>query len=388
MPMAWDARLKAAWHGEASGADLAAMFAATAGLSGLKQALEDRRLEAEIEQAGHDWRAVLAVGRIAAPLWLADALVGLAGTLYDAETQSHPDRPTSVSRATFEVVAALLAPVEDIIADVTAALADPNHRTALTAPLHIGPGGDIAGDIPPGPVTLPHTQGLVSGARQIHTSAAAALAAVRTEIARSVAPEWLAAGLQRLDGELQGAGARLDMSETRLTSLAATHSGDSAALATICGDLWRIVDVSATAGQRIADPHLLPEAAAASTYSAGAMTSRRPTPPASAPLPAAPSPPPRSPRRPPVEVNPLPLPRIDPGAAPLIRRQETPFPVAHPAAPAPSDDIALPVIGESAPSQPANPSPKEKPHPEARQKPERATDAADEESEVRFPEIG
>ncbi|MGH2514701.1 MAG: hypothetical protein ACRDHP_03515, partial [Ktedonobacterales bacterium] len=160
--MAWDARLKAAWHGEASGADLAAMFAATAGLAALKQSLADRRLEAEIEQSGHDWRAVLAVGRTAAPLWLADALVGLAGALYDAETRAHPDRPTSsasVSRVTYEAVVALLAPVEDVLASVTAALADPNARATLTRPLRVGPGGDIAGDDPPGPASLTYTQG-------------------------------------------------------------------------------------------------------------------------------------------------------------------------------------------------------------------------------------
>ncbi|HLZ20628.1 MAG TPA: hypothetical protein VKQ30_00695 [Ktedonobacterales bacterium] len=384
MPMAWDTRLKAAWHGEASGSDLAAMFAATAGLTGLKQALEDRRLEAEIEQTGQGWRAILAVGRLAAPLWLAETLVGLAGTFYDAETRSHPDRPSSVSRPIFVVVAALLAPVEDIIADVTTALADPNHLTALTAPLHIGPGGDIAGDASPGPASGPYAQGLASGARQAHTSSATALASVRTEVARSEAPDWLRAGLQRLDGELQGAGARLDMSETRLTSLTAAHGGDPAMLAAICGDLWKIVDIAAVAGQMIADPHLLP--GAATLHSAGPGQARMSPMPPSAPLPPLLPSHPAAPRHVPVEVNPLPLPVIDPGAAPLLQRRDDTPALGSPLAVVPPPEVSLPIIGES--SQPTTATSSEKPHLDARQKPGTAKDSTDKEAPIVFPEIG
>jgi hypothetical protein len=378
MPMAWDARLKAAWHGEASGTDLTAMFAATAGLSGLKQSLEDHRLEAKIQHTGHDWRAVLAVGRIAAPLWLADTLVGLAGALYDAETRSHPERPSSVSRITFEGVAALLAPVEDIIADVTAALVDSTHRTALSVPLHVGPGGDIASDPPRGPVSLAYTQGLAAGARQVHTAASAALVSVRTEVARSDSPNWLLAGLQRLDGELQGAGARLDMSETRLTALVGTRTVDPAALAAVCTDLWRIVDTATVAGQRIADPHLLP-GAADSQYSASSAPSR--VPPASSPL--APS------RRAPPKIDAVPLPHIDPGAAPLLQRRDMLPPAARSAAAPPPPEVALPVIGEPSQQRAPDTAPQEKPHPpDAQEKPGTQADAKDKEPPIMFPEIG
>ncbi len=397
--MAWDARLKAAWRGEASGDDLAAMFAATAGLAGLKQALEDRRLEAEIEHTGHDWRAVLAVGRIAAPVWLADALVGLAGAFADAEKRAHPER-SSVSRATFETVAALLAPVEDIIADVTAALADPSHRTALTAPLHVGPGGEIAGDDLAGAVPGPYAQGLAAGTRQLHTAAAAALAGVRTQIAHSESPEWLKAGLQWLDGELQGAGARLDSSEARLTALTATHAGDSVSLAAICDGFWKIVDVAAVAGQMIADPHLLPQAAGVTPRDADSDAARmQPVPTA----PALPPPSPPRPRRAPDEfVDPLPLPRIDPGAAPLLQRRENSENPENPLtqgqgssvtpAPQPAEaEVALPLIGEE-PSQPRGPEPEPAPPRKAqfpaRQKPETAKDAPGTDTPLPFPEIG
>src|SRR5258707_2218132 len=127
MPTGWGAHF-GAWRGETSGADLTALFAATASLSKLQQALEDRRLEIQIAQAGQigqtgqAWRTVLALGRIAAPLWLADALVALAGAFYDAEAQPHADPPASIPSYIHDLVAALLMPVEDIVAVVTAAL--------------------------------------------------------------------------------------------------------------------------------------------------------------------------------------------------------------------------------------------------------------------------
>jgi hypothetical protein len=385
MSTAWNARLKAAWRGEVSGADLSAMFAATARLATLQQALEDRRLAAEIDHVGHDWRAVLAVGQIAAPLWLADALVNLAQAFYDAETQSHPDRPSSVSPYTHDLVAALLAPVEDIIADVTAALADPGHLPALTAPLRVGPGGDIAEGAPPDPVLVPYARGLLAGAVRVHTSAATELMSVQAAIVRSPSPDWLAAGLRRLDGELQAAGARLDMDEARLTALVGTHSGDPAALAAIGRDLWLIVGIAITAGQMLSDPHLLPEAVAAPRHDVGA-----PSAPSTQPAPVVPLPAPLPPAMPPpAPVDHVVLPRIDAGAAPLRERRDAPSPASHPAAAPPSADLSLPSIGGD-PSQPVAPdaAPPSKPRKDASQRPESPATEADDSPSVQFPDIG
>ena len=385
MSMTWNERLKAAWRGEVPDADLSAMFAATSSLTGLHQALEDRRLAAQIEHAGHDWRAVLAVGQIAAPLWLADALVDLAGTLYDAETQTHPDRPAYVSPSTHDLVAALLAPVEDICVDVTAALADPGHRTALTAPLRVGPGGDVADVAPPNPPTVPYARGLATGARHVHTSAATTLVELQAAVARSESPDWLATGIRRLDGELQAAGARLDMGEARLASLVGTHSSDPAALAAICRDLWTIVGVSVAAGQMLADPHLLPEAAAAAASRpvATAAPSATPTPPAPVVSPPAPSPPVAPPPAPVVHVT---LPRIEAGAAPLRERRDESASASHPAAASPAE-VSLPTIGEPAQPPTPDPAPHSKPHPDA-PRPEAPATEADEGPPVRFPDIG
>ena len=413
--MDWGARLKAAWRGEVSGADLGAMFAATASLSGVQQALADRRLAAEIEHAGDDWRALLAVGRIAAPLWLADALVNLAGAFYDTETQSHPDRPTAVSPYTHDLVAALLSPVEDIIADVTAALADPDRRTTLTVPMHLAPASN--GDIGtlPDPVPVLYARGLATGARRIHTSAASALTDAQQMVDKSPSPDWLTAGLRRLSGEIQSAGARLDMDEVRLAPLAGERAGDTSALAAVCRDLWNIVDSAVVVGQMASDPHLLPEAAS--------VTSHPVTPP-SRPLAPPPAPPP--PRQPAHEVHEVhevraaPLPRIAEGAPSPGDSSETSQaarPSASPAAPdvslpaigdapaaappehtlpavEPRSDVPLPAVGEAPLSPPAsppaaNPTPAPaQPHPDASRRPGSSASEDVGEPLVRFPEIG
>ncbi|HEY7832064.1 MAG TPA: hypothetical protein VIG30_00750 [Ktedonobacterales bacterium] len=259
----WGTRLKAAWRGDVSDADLGAMFAATGGLDRLHQALEDRRLAAQIDHPDHvgqDWQVILAVGALAAPLWLADALVALAGTFYDTETQSHPDRSAAISASTHDLVATLLAPVTDLIAEVTAALADPSRPAALTAPLRVGPGGDVATSPLPSLILAPYAQGLSTGTRRVHTAAATSLAAAQQAANTSPAPGWLVGGLRRLDGELQAAGARLEIAEVRLTPLLEPHRGDQTSLAALCRDLWTIVDAALVIGQFVSDPYLLPDA--------------------------------------------------------------------------------------------------------------------------------
>ncbi len=346
--MDWGARLRAAWHGEVSNADLSAMFAATAALGGLQQELASRQLEAQIEQTGHDWRAVLEVGRVAALLWLADALVGVAGALYDTQTQAHPDRPSSVSAYTHDLVATLLAPVEDILADATAALANPDHRTALTRPLRVGPGGDVAAGALPEPVPTLYARGLATGARRVHTAAAVAVASAQATLAKSPAPEWLTAGLRRLDGELQAAGARLDMVEVRLTPLVGGHGGDPGGLAPICRDLWTIMDTAVVVGQAASDPHLLPEARSQTAADAGTASRLPPSPPSSPAPRTVPSPPPVH------HTHPVPLPQIEEGSFSARERPDMPSPPAEGSAAAPPLEVALPSIGEGPVAPPAS----------------------------------
>lgn len=356
--MGWGAHLGDTWRGKVSGADLGALFAATAGLTSLQQALDDRRLGARIAQAnqpdhaGQEWRIVLAVGPLAAPLWLAETLVGLAQAFYDAETQGQPDQrdpnhPPLVSPYTHDLIASLLAPVEDIIADVTVALADPNHHVGLTAPLHVGPHAAIAGYDLPRPPSVAFARGLAKATRRVHTSAAAQLMETQATLAKSSAtPDWLITGLQRLNGLLQGAGARLDMAETRMEPLAplgrdgAAHVADPTALLAICADLWTIADTALVAGQQISDPHLLPESPPVIAPHAAASSSPRPAP-QQAPIRSSSQ---QAPVRRTQQTPPAPQYRpIAPGVPP------DPLPRARPPAPQPPPDRALPQIAEGAP---------------------------------------
>jgi hypothetical protein len=373
--MAWSERLRAAWRGEVSGADVTAMFAATERLSALQQSLADARLAADIQHTGHDWRAPLAVGPVAAPLWLADALVGLASALYDAETQPHA---AGLAPYAHDLVAALLAPVEELIVAVTASLADPARHVILDAPVRVGPGGDIAAADPPRPAPLSYARGLAAGATRVHTSAASELAPLRATFERAAPPDWLAAGTQRQDGILQAAAARLEMAQVHLSGLASAPGGDPTALDAVCRDLWAVVDAATHAGQLLADPHLMPEAAAAPRPSAPAPQTD-PLPAPAPPAPAAPPIPPIPPRRPAPVIH-VTLPTIAEGA-PTPHAPEPPAPEPQPAAP----DLAMPAIGPDAPAPPPAPHPKD---PVARPAPPQPEKPQPDDPPFAFPKIG
>lgn len=405
--MDWGSRLKAAWHGDVPDADLRSMFAATESLTRLRQALEDRRLAVKLDAVGAEWRGVLALGRIAAPLWLGDALVGLAGTFYDDEKQAQPEPTQSVSAYTHDLVAALLAPVENIVADVAAALADPDHRTALSAPLHIGPSGQIAQGGLPEPISARYARSLATGVRRMHTAAAVTLAATQAEVVTAPAPDWLTAGQRRLAGELDAAGARLDMAEVRLASLLAVVAGvrgggDPVALTAICRDLWALGDIAMVVGQVASDPHLLreapPERGVAQAASVVASYQSL------------------APAHPPQRQAPAPLPRILEGA-PSPREERTPASEAAQrfVAPTPSTvslpsigdvsghgdlpsttqpaisgehgNIAFPNIGDPSGHQGANAVPPEKPRQGSQQQDGREEHGEGEAPSVRFPDI-
>lgn len=386
-----NARLQAAWRGDVSGADLASMFAAVAGLSGPQQALEARRLAAQVEQAGHEWRVRLLLGPVAASLWLADALKSLAEDFYTAETDAHPERPSLLSMYTHDLVATLLLPVEDLLAEASAMLADPNHRPPLIAPVRVGPGENIANGDLPQPVAMPYARGLRTAATRVHTSASSTLVEMRAEANHSEAPDWLLAGIRRLDGNLQAAGARLDISERRLDALVTRRSDDPVALDAICRDLWSVVNVAFVAGQTLADPHLLPEAAA--TREREARPSAPPAPHNTYTAPPAP----RS--HPPLREEALQLPRIDAGAAPLreealqlprIEAGAAPLrerPQNPPPPPPTSSQVPFPVIGES-PAPDAPPAGRTSDRTAQKPQPTPKHDDDTPPAPVRFPEIG
>ncbi|HEY7782528.1 MAG TPA: hypothetical protein VIC85_20210 [Ktedonobacterales bacterium] len=404
--MDWGGLLRAAWRGDVPDGDLRASLAATASLAPLQQALDDRALAARIDNSGHDWRAVLTVGPIAAPLWLANALVALAGAFYDAATPSPSARAQpGIDPEIHDVVTALLAPVEDLAAATSAALADPDRRPALLSPVHIGPGGDVATRPTPAPLTAPYVRGLATGTRQLHTTSAAALAATRATVAASPIPDWLDVGLRQADAALRAAETRLDMAEVRL----AAPGGAGDTLAT-CRDLWTIADVSMVAGQVIADPHLM---AGAPSRTPDRVTPPRPTVPA--PAPSAPDSPAPRPRRQPAlalpqiaEGAPSPQHRLGPNArppsSPTASHEDVLWPAIGPTSDSARPDnpsqppattppnAALPTVGPTptAPAAPRASTPPLRPPSAPPARAESRTDSLDDDQDppMRFPEIG
>ena len=385
--MSWGARLQAALSGDVSGADVASMLAATAPLADLARELADRRLGAELDHAGHEWRVCMALAPMAAPLWLGEALVTIAQSLVEAEAAGHPDRPYDLSPLAHALAATLLQPVETTIAEVSAALVDPARPTGLTAPLTVGPRGVIAAWALPAPVPLAYARGLLLAATRVQGAAQVALDDTASLVGRSPAPDWLMAALRRVGGELRAARVRLDAAEVRLAPLLRAPRADYSTLPALCAELWDVLNTALVSGQMLRDPHLLPGAPPphAPTPDAQAPSARpivrepRPSivreqrPPISpAPITARPTiaaaPSPRPPT-PPQAERPFALPNVGDGVreapAPLpapTRREPdqstTPLPTPHPHNEAP----ALPLIG--APDASATPAPRQPPtHP-------------------------
>ena len=387
------------------------MLAATAPLATLEQELADRRLAAELDHAGHEWRVCTTLAPIAAPLWLGESLVALAQSFVEAEAGSHPDRPDDLSPVTHALVATLLQPVEAIIAEVSAALVDPARSSGLTAPLTVGPRGVAAAYPLPFPIPLPYARGLLLAARRIQGAAQLALDDTGSLVGRSPAPDWLTAALRRVGGELHAAAARVGMAETRLVLVLHAARADNETLAPLCADLWDALNTVLVAGQMLREPHLLPGAPPVSAPQISTYTQTMPAPaplPPSVPRPQPPAPSPIVPatprQQPPVTLpriapdqasstpsktavpeRPFALPRIEEGArdatSPVMRepshRPDTPAPPRQRDAQAP----ALPHIGE--PDAPQNPAPhRDAPH-------QAVYDAShDEPQPFRLPDIG
>ncbi len=375
--MSWGARLQAALSGDVSGADVSSMLAATAPLTDLSRELADRRLGAELDHAGHEWRVCMALAPMAAPLWLGEALVTIAQSFVEAEIAGHPDRPYDLSPLAHALAVLLLQPVETTIAEVSAALVDPARPTGLTAPLTVGPRGAIAAYLIPDPVPLPYARGLLLAATRVQGAAQVALDDTASLVGRSPAPDWLTAALRRVGGELRAARVRLDAADVRLAPLLRAPRADYSTLPALCAELWDVLNTALVTGQMLREPHLLP----------GAPSPHAPTPDAQSPhgtplvreqrppispapvtlrptITAAPSP---QPPTPPKVERPFALPSVGDGLreapAPLpapARREPnqatTPTTTPHPHDEAP----ALPKIG--VPDASATPAPRQPRH--------------------------
>ncbi|HEV7213644.1 MAG TPA: hypothetical protein VGP33_00865 [Chloroflexota bacterium] len=351
--MTWAERIRATWNGDIAGGDVQALLAASGSLEILRQQLADRRLSAQIDNIGEEWRVPAAVAPLTLPLWLGDSLVTLARSLCDAEAEAHPDRPTSLSAASHALAVAALRPIETIVAEASAAAADPGRPRWLTAVVMVGPRGEVAAQSLPMPIPAGYVTGLMLAAERLHGAAGLLLADLTALLKPSQPPAWLTAAIQRVKGDLAAAGARLAMLRARLNMVvpdpqhfqAGLH-GDS--LPPLCHDLWEVLNAALVGGQRLSDPRLLPGARETPTprpIPVPPLQPSRPLPSASASVAPAASSPPRPAPPPAARVErALDLPDIQslPAQSPPQRRLVNDYAPQPVKAPQPS---GLPEIG-------------------------------------------
>lgn len=339
--MSWSARFKAAIQGAVDGADVRALLVATTPLSTLRQGLEDRQLEAELAHTGQEWQVAVDLGEIAAPLWLAEQLVMLAGSLVDAEAEANTGRQGLMSAASHNQALLLLQPVGPLIAELSAALVDPARHPSLPLPFavdwHSSSLGNPLFAFPPAPA---YPRGLLRGAERLEGATHLALQNLTALVSRSTPPPWITAALSQFRGELAASGSRVEMIRTRSAMLLNQQALDERAMSQMVADLWQVINGYLRAGQLIAAPRLLPGAPRPpaspvhlppSTPGYGpAASSLQAPPPAAIPLPQAP---------PPAERD-----RTIPAIRPVWQTGTRP-----PSEPAPAEETArpLPRIGDS-----------------------------------------
>lgn len=348
--MTWAERIRATWSGNLAGGDVQALLAASGSLDILRQQLADRRLSAQIDNIGEEWRVLAAIAPLALPLWLGDGLVTLARSLCDAEAEAHPDRPNSLSAGSHALAVAALRPIETIVAEASAAAADPGRPRWLTAAVMVGPRGEVAAESLPSPIPAGYVTGLLLAAERLHGAAGLLLVDLTALLTPAQPPAWLSSALQRVKGDLAAAGARLAMLRTRLNMLIPDPQHFQAgwhddSLPPLCHDLWEVLNAALVGGQRLCDPRMLPGAREAAPPPKPAPPARPISPLPSTP-PVASSPPRPAPTLARRVERALDLPDIQtvPAQAPPHRRLVTDE-SQRPEPPAPQPG-AMPEIGE------------------------------------------
>ncbi len=263
----WVERLRSTLAGEVRSDDIVAFLGAMKPLEDVHRQVDDARLSAKIAGEREDWQTALTWGRVMAPLWLADQLVTIVQSLSEGEAAYHRGQSAILSAASHALAVAILEPLETLIAEVSAALADPQHPLRLSLPWRAGPDGEVAHLPLPIPLPPGYLRGLLLAAERIQSATAVLLVDVKALGHSAGAPPWLIEGVQRVEGELAAARARQTMLDARLSPLLAGDNPalpEEASIKTMGMDLWSVLNTILVSGQLLADPHLLPGAPVAS----------------------------------------------------------------------------------------------------------------------------
>lgn len=258
--MSWAGKIKNAFEGVVDGSDALARLASGAPLASLRRQLADRRLDVEIANLDEPWRVPFVLSTIAAPLWVAEGLIGLAQSLSDAEVAAHPDRPTAMASLTHDQIMALLEPIAMLQGEISGAIADANRRSSLSLPLLARPYANTAAGLMAERVPVPYLRGLLAGVSSLSGTVQLLLEDYAPFMNHPSAPAWVHGGIASLKGDLAAAQARLDAAQAGSGPVLRQPAPDEAALRTLAIDLWQVANTYLKLGQQIASPSLLPGA--------------------------------------------------------------------------------------------------------------------------------
>jgi hypothetical protein len=356
MSLSWAGKIRSAFEGMVDATDAQARLAAAASLAGLRQQLADRQLEAQIENVQEPWRVPFALAPIAAPLWLADALVSLAQALQEAEEADHPDRPMVMTSLTHGQILTLLEPLDALTSDVAGVLADPRRHRTVSLPLLARPYSPDGTGLTTVNVPLPYVRGLLSGTVSSVGATQLLFAEYTSFLGHPQAPAWLARAFAAAQGDLAALQSRLDAVQGRSGPLLSRHPADEAALRDLALNLWNLTNTALGLGQRLASPLLFegaqplpPPRTPATQPATPARAQQAPSIPVPAPAPLTP---------------PAPAPPTPPVAAPpVMPSPPPPSPVAERSVPMPRIEIA-PEEGHDGPRVTAAPPDQPRPLPQ------------------------
>ncbi len=353
--MSWNARFRAAMHGDVDGSDVVALLNSTRPLGDLRHEFDDRRLSSELAHIGDEWRVADELAPAATLLWAAEGMVTIAQSLLEAEDAAHPGLRATMSEASFSVCMGLLQPIGRIVAEVSAMLVDPSLGTTLPLPMRVTPPEGAV----PYAVYPAHARGLLAAAERLQGSVEGVLQDYLGLAQRSPAPQWFSAGLQRMRAELAAAESRQEMASARLAPLLARQALDDLTLRQTATDLWLVIEVYLRAGQTALAPRLLPGAPLPGEFAPSAGPAQQPAP---MPLPAPTYHTPDAPvvAPPSLQAPPAAPPPIQPARSLSVAM---PAPPAPPAPPTPRPVAAPPPPSAARqPFPPAHAVPFERPH--------------------------
>ena len=152
----------------------------------------------------------------------------------------------------------LLGPVEALLSEMSAMLADRYRKSTIGAPLQLAPYAQGDAGLHLARVPAAYVRGLLDGARSTALSVQTLAADYQGFFTHATSPDWLQTAFSGLQGELAAAQSRIDACAVRVTVLLHKQRPEEDALRDLANDLWSLITAVLLCGQQIAAPSCCP----------------------------------------------------------------------------------------------------------------------------------